>query len=402
MSEADAIRSAAELREHVEGVRPYERVLAWTDDQVCCFPVDWPPDESNEDGRFYRLWSDPSDLSIISFDEAREKHKTCQYINVGHVPRVRELVSAVASGRGAGNGAEYVLTFIEFCCSNKSKASDDRYNRPGTQLIRITESEDPTSPEGLRRLLDIIEDPMSGHVVVVSSIPCTLGCTWQTVNHGRKCTDNPKTYCKYFKLQAKHKDRFDKLMTALEAVADALLRAWGDLIHEWGARSMLWNNQRVIDLISEMDLERVYFDGRALNLREPATMKYMRKPWVFYISIHEIIDRFQVARCTCPPRSHTRCKGKSAVLSAFYTWKMTDWVHASIAKRVNSLTGVNVPLLPVPGEAVVKGLGPTGWHEVGDSWVHVQENATRPRKIGPSLSAKIRSVRTSYALSTSR
>ena len=133
-SEADAIRSAAELREHVDGVKPFEGVLAWTNDQVCYFPVDWPPSASNEDGRFYRLWSDPSDLSVISFDEAREKQKAGQCVHIGQAPRTREC--AVAREAGAGDGADkYILTFIEFCCSNLSKASDNRYNRRGARLI---------------------------------------------------------------------------------------------------------------------------------------------------------------------------------------------------------------------------------------------------------------------------
>ena len=236
MSEADVIRTAAELHEHVTGTREIEGVLAWTDDQVCCFPLDWPPDENDEEaGRFCRLWSDPSDLSIISFEEARDKQKTGQFVCIGQVPRLRELPSAVASGKSADDGADYVLTFIEFCCSKGSKASDVRYDRPRTRLIRITEEDDPTSPEGLKRLLDIIEDPKSGHVVVMSSIPCTLGCTFQRVNNGRKCMDNPETYKKYLELQASHQIRFDGLMTALEAVVEALLRVGGDLIREWGA-----------------------------------------------------------------------------------------------------------------------------------------------------------------------
>ena len=185
------------------------------------------------------------------------------------------------------------MTFIEFCCSSKSKASDERYRRPGTRFIRITEDDDPSTEDGLRQLLSYIEDPNSGHVVVLSSIPCTLGCTFHYINRNRKCMDNPVTYAKYLELQAQHQERFDKLVTVLEHVVEALLKVGGDLIHEWGAYNMLWNNQRIVELINSLGLKRVRFDGCALGLRDPKTQKYIRKPRAFSTTLPRLSRSFR-------------------------------------------------------------------------------------------------------------
>ena len=403
-AEADALRVAAELREHVDGTKSYDGVVLWCDGRAYYFPVDWPPDKENEDGRFYWLWSDPHDHQEITLEEAAVKQRldTCLY--TGQIPRIRDLGhSAAASGKctGSGTGDTYIITFIEFCCSRDSKASDSRYARPGVRFLRITEEEDPTTPEGIKQLLSVINDPKSGHVVVLSSIPCTLGCTWQIVNRSRKCMNDKATYKKYLKLQAKHKDRFNRLMTALELLADALIKVGGDLIHEWGAKNTLWNNPRVKKLIKKLDMQRAYFDGCALDLKEGTTGQYIRKPWVFSTSIPEIVEKFQYARCTCPKDTHVKCNGGRAVMSAFYTWKMTDWLHECINSRVESLYQVTVPSLVFPLEELVKSVKTAGWHHLEDSWFFLQDGATEPRKLSTSYSPKKWPYRSSFALKPS-
>ena len=150
-----------------------------------------------------------------------------------------------------------------------------------------------------------------------------------------------------------------------------------------------------------MGLKRVSFDGCALGLRDPKTRKYIRKPWAFSTSVPEIVEKFQVAKCTCPPNSHIRCKGSLAELSAYYTWKMTDWMHECITNSINTLRGTSIPQASRPEEKIVKSLKRSGWHDIRSSKFHVQENATQPRKLSPQFAKARWPRRSTYALTPS-
>ena len=64
---ASAIRSAAELREHVDGVRPFDSVLLWQNGFVRSYSVDSPEDDDNIDdpySRFNQLYSFEGDGQV--------------------------------------------------------------------------------------------------------------------------------------------------------------------------------------------------------------------------------------------------------------------------------------------------------------------------------------------------
>ena len=93
---ADAIRKAGELREHVDGIRPFDGVLLCHEDEVHCFDVDWPEDEesdANLAGRFYCMYTTPDDFSTISRSEALEKAKYDTYVSIGDVPSIHLVTS---------------------------------------------------------------------------------------------------------------------------------------------------------------------------------------------------------------------------------------------------------------------------------------------------------------------
>ena len=119
--------------------------------------------------------------------------------------------------------------------------------------------------------------------------------------------DNPDTYAKYLAKQEEHRELFERLMQSLEVLCQDLRSVGGDYLHEWGARNALWQNPRVQALLRKMGCFRVYFDGCALGLRGKSG-HYIRKPWVFYTTIPEVQQVFECLRCTCPPKTHIRCK----------------------------------------------------------------------------------------------
>ena len=122
LAEAAAIRSAAELREHVDGVRPIDGVLLWENDCVRCFPVDWPEDEGHVDdsySRFNLMWSALDDFQTITKDEAREmaKYDTCLNLNrSNHKLDLTYMDSCPAESVSVGpmQGPKLLATHIEF------------------------------------------------------------------------------------------------------------------------------------------------------------------------------------------------------------------------------------------------------------------------------------------------
>ena len=130
---ASAIRSAAELREHVDGVRPFDSVLLWQNDFVRCYSVDSPEDDDNIDdpySRFNQLYSYEQDHELISVDRALEmaKHDTCVVVNdVDPLLEIKyvDMSPAVAASRALPIGPRLLATHIELCCEDDSRLSDD-------------------------------------------------------------------------------------------------------------------------------------------------------------------------------------------------------------------------------------------------------------------------------------
>jgi hypothetical protein len=210
--------------------------------------------------------------------------------------------------------------------------------------------------------------------------------------------DNPAVYARYLEKQEEHRILFEKLMSALEAIADALLCVGGDLVHEWGARNTLWHNRRIKAVIKKLNMHRVYFDGCAVGLVSQDGRK-IRKPWVFETTIPQVCRKFATAKCNCPNGSHARCKGKDALLSAFYTWKMTDWLHNCFRSRVTERSDVFLPSIESVLECKVKQLASQpGWHPLAEYWLNISVGSVNPKKLGRGFSEGQWPRRTTLAL----
>ena len=210
----------------------------------------------------------------------------------------------------------------------------------------------------------------------------------------RKCMKDPIVKAKYEEKQAAHKELFDALMTSLESLVEDLIKVKGGYVHEWGASNQLWGDPRMRAIIQKLGLQRVYFDGCAVGLRARSG-KLIKKPWAFMTNIQEIRDIFQHATCRCPHDTHARCKGKDAEMSAFYTWKMTDWIHRSIREHVNE----KLPKIQTTEEALVKSQRvKKGWSFIDDLLVHCDQEATAPKDLDRRYSPTEWPVRTSLAL----
>ena len=405
---ADAIRKAGELRDDVEGIRPFDGVMLWSEDgSVTQLDVHWHEDEDDPlDVRYASAWTTMDDFIVITEEEARTEAQADTYVHIGQVPvdLLKPRSGSAVPGTNAEQeiprryGPSFLYTLIEFCCSSESKLCSPKYLVPGVRLVRIDLSHDVTTKEGLEYARSFVRDPLSGHVIVMSSMPCTRGCTLQRINEGRKCMDDPQVYYQYQALQVQHEKLLDGLFRALDAICDDLLEVGGDLCHEWGARNALWGDERMQRIIRKMGMSRVLFDGCALGLRA-RNGKYIKKPWLFYTTIPQIAKKFSKARCSCPPGSHACCNSANAALSAFYTWKMTDWLHDAFRLRVSEVSSNYLPSIESVLESKVKMLASSpGWHPLDESWVHIQPKALRPKALVKSAKSKDWPRRTTLAL----
>ena len=204
---ANAIVKALELRLSLEGVVRCDGLMLWLTSGVYV----WHPRvlDVNAEVTITDLagtrWADLT----MSHKEAFKLTKGRVYLQLGpRVPSVLRLISEHTVARWQGNDSGvgiagpveshsvdewYAMTVFEFCCEEDSKGADERYQRPGIRVIRLTEKYDMTNAQSVREVVQLIEDPRSGHVVVIGSIPCTLGCTWHRITRNRWDMQNPGT-----------------------------------------------------------------------------------------------------------------------------------------------------------------------------------------------------------------
>ena len=127
---AEAIRRAGELREHVDGVRPFDSVVAWStqnkEPDISRYEVSWPEDDDNPDGgRFYSLNTTGFDFEMLSLEDARRDLDSDRHIHIGDVPQnaYEACPSVVSDIESRKCSWKFVLTIIELCCSEDSKIS---------------------------------------------------------------------------------------------------------------------------------------------------------------------------------------------------------------------------------------------------------------------------------------
>ncbi len=391
---AVAIRRACEMRYDVDGPPVTSTIVLWRDDYLQVLSVECPKEGSgSEDLRVQRLTtprSDPIDCQYLPLSHPVGNRQTKDTIHLQPSPGRVDLRTGLAgpddtsnepditvlpveredqcsslieedeggdsyprqsgsvddgtarinvSPSAASPPRKWRMTFIEFCCYPDSKLCHEKYAGHGIRLVRLTLDHDVTTNEGLRYALQYIEDPNSGHVVMMGSAPCTFGCSWHRVTASRKEMDNPDTKAAFDAKLAKHKEEYTKIMAALMILLKAIKRVGGDYIHEWGAANSLWKEESAVEMIEFMELSRVYFDGCAVNLRATSGSRkgdLIQKPWAFRTTIPEIIREFGKLKCSCPRVKgfHARCSAQNASDSARYTWEMTDLIHKCLLERL--------------------------------------------------------------------
>ena len=215
---------------------------------------------------------------------------------------------------------------VEACCEDKSTLSAVTQWSEGCSVIKITESDDFTSPKGRSKAL--LNLKTSADALWFSS-PCTGGSSWQRVNRakGQQTANLIDGYWKEFR----------KLWTAFELVATHAIARQCMVFVEWPRGCAYWHDERVQKFLRKHGFVYADFDGcmhelvaqHGANVGEP-----IYKPWRV-ACLNSSLRVFLHTKCD---RSHTHapCAGQDTKGTQGYTPLIARLVHTAI--RVDAQT----------------------------------------------------------------
>jgi hypothetical protein len=120
-------------------------------------------------------------ITRFTFKTPDSSNKLCEFRlpNVERTKEIDDCASAYSEERGY-----YDRMILEYCCGEDSLMSTPRSYTKGCKFVRLTESIDMTTDEGLDYALKALQDPVArdGKVLLWSAIPCTGGSTWNRFN----------------------------------------------------------------------------------------------------------------------------------------------------------------------------------------------------------------------------
>ena len=211
----------------------------------------WDQIPKNEDGKRERL------MLIKRYqDELRDAAKECLRAFDGSKDKQGVALVAQAIDR----------VIAEYCTGKNSKIG--KQAPPDCKVIRLTEDDDMTTPEGLEKALKAVRVK---NCLLWVSLPCTGGSSWQRINAVR-----PDASAGHRKRIRKHMKLYHKLWRNLETVAHEAAEWGGKICIEWPNGNLLWNQPEVKRLVKQYGLFPVTFDGCAVDLTSSAGNPIMK------------------------------------------------------------------------------------------------------------------------------
>ena len=240
-------------------------------------------------------------------------------------PRPKALASSRSSGEpGAGLKPNRLL--VEICCSPMSKLSDiSRQAAVGCRVIQFTEKHSLLDEGYQSYVASIVNDfPMSKHVLLWLSLPCTGGTSWSHVN-----LKIPSAARKVMK----HVKTMKKLWKAFERFCRLLNRDF-DVAIEWPQNCRYWRFPRIIKFINEFSLKRYDFHGCMLGTRDHEGNP-IKKPWTVATTVDEIGLELSQYQCD-ESHDHVQGRGKPLKETESYSYLFTDCVHKAFDRAAQS------------------------------------------------------------------
>ena len=240
-------------------------------------------------------------------------------------PRPKALASSRSSGEpGAGLKPNRLL--VEICCSPMSKLSDaSRQAAVGCRVIQFTEKHSLLDEEYQSYVASIVNDfPMSKHVLLWLSLPCTGGTSWSHVN--LKIPSAAKKVMKHVKTMK-------KLWKAFERFCQLLNRDF-DVAIEWPQNCRYWRFPRIMKFINEFSLRRYDFHGCMLGTKDHEGNP-IKKPWTVATTVDEIGLELSQYQCD-ESHDHVQGRGKPLKETESYSYLFTDCAHKAFDRAAQS------------------------------------------------------------------
>jgi len=209
----------------------------------------------------------------------------------------------------------------EWCCGPTSLISSGISRRSaGCLCQRTTEAEDGTTDAATQRAAHFMSRRKA---LLWSSMPCTGGSPWQTVN-----AKKPGGYARL----RQHVRLFNRLWRNFETLARYAHSKGNHIALEWPRNCKYWKLPKVKALCKSIGLEQVHFDGCMLGLTSVVDGKPIKKPWTIATSSKEIIKQFEGLLCQ-GHKDHRPCEGVDTKLTEDYTPEFTNRLHIGWCKE---------------------------------------------------------------------
>ena len=138
--------------------------------------------------------------------------------------------------------------------------------------------------------------------------------------------------------------QFTALIANFRTLASDIVRKKGGIVFEWPTNNKLWREAAVQDMMKELGLQKVNFNGCRFGL-EARKGKAICKPWTFATNIQCVVEIFGTYRCE-RDHEHAVCTGEELKRTESYTPEMCDLLHLCIEHFVQ-----NPEFVACPGES---------------------------------------------------
>jgi hypothetical protein len=167
----------------------------------------------------------------------------------------------------------YEVVIIEWCCGRDSMLGKPSTHSDGCKVVRLTIDDDLRTLEGLQKAMRIVQDCPRGRTLLWSSMPCTGGSPWQTLN---------VALGKGLEKIEGHWGDFRLLWGNFEIMARAVMDIGGKVVIEWPERCKYWTERQVVKFVNKRNFVGGIFRGCACGLVAKYNLSLghaMKKPW---------------------------------------------------------------------------------------------------------------------------
>ena len=240
-------------------------------------------------------------------------------------PRPKALASSRSSGEPEASLKPNRL-LVEICCSPMSKLSDvSREAAAGCRVVQFTVKHSLLDEEYQSYVASIVNDfPVSKHVLLWLSLPCTGGTSWSHVN--LKIPSAARKVMKHVKFMKKFWRAFERFCQLLNRDFDVAI--------EWPQNCRYWRFPRILKFINEFSLKRYDFHGCMLGTKDHEG-NHIKKPWTVATTVDEIGLELSQYQCD-ESHAHVQGRGKPLKETESYSFHFTDCVHRAFHRTAQS------------------------------------------------------------------